>query len=230
MKRFWAASAVEPAEGGFVVRLDSRALMTPAKAPLRLPTRALADAIAAEWDAQGETVDPRALPFTRLANTALDRVAPRRAEVAAEIAAYGGTDLLCYRARHPEELAAREAEAWDPLLAWAHRTLGARLAVAEGVMHLAQPREALAPLEAAVAAEDAWALTALHELVTLSGSLVLGLAVRHRRLDPSEAWRISRIDEAWQTEQWGEDAEAAAAARRRQADFARAAELLELLG
>lgn len=229
MRRFWSESAVEPAGQGYAVRLDRRRLMTPAKAPLEVPSRALAEAIAAEWQAQGEQVQPQALPLTRAANSAIDRVAPRQAEVVDQVAAYAQTDLLCYRAPHPQALIALQSQAWDPLLDWARQAFGARLTVAEGVIHQPQRPEALAALRAPVAAEDAFRLAALHELVALSGSLVLGLAVRHGRLDAAEGWRISRIDEDWQISQWGEDAEAAAAARRREADFHRARTLLDML-
>lgn len=229
MKRFWSKAAVEPAGGGFTVRLDSRPLRTPAKAPLILPNRALAEAVAAEWDAQAEAVQPAALPLTRSANTAIDRVLPRRAEVTQAVAAYGETDLLCYRAPHPEELVARQAEAWDPLLDWADRAFGARLRTGVGVMYILQPARATDALGQAVAGHDAWTLTALHDLVTLSGSLVLGLAVSHGRLGPAEAWPLGRIDEDWQIAEWGEDAEAAAAAHRRESDFRQADRLLQLL-
>ena len=229
MKRFWREARVEETPGGYAVRLDARPLRTPAKAPLVLPKRPLAEAIAAEWDAQGEEVRPDALPLTRSANSAIDRVMPQHDEVAAGIAAYGETDLLCYRAPHPESLARRQAELWDPLLDWAAEAFGARLRTGTGVMHVMQPARATDALREAVRAHDAWAITALHELVTLSGSLVLGLAVSHRRLDAAEAWRLSRVDEDWQIAEWGEDAEAAAAARRREVEFHEAERLLHLL-
>ena len=229
MRRFWREARVEEASGGYTVRLDARPLRTPAKAPLVMPTRPLAEAVAAEWDAQADEVRPADLPLTRSANSAIDRVAPQRPAVVEAIAAYGETDLLCYRAPHPEGLARRQAELWDPLLDWADAAFGARLRTGTGVMHVMQPARATEALAEAVAAHDAWALTALHELVTLSGSLVLGLAVSHRRLDAAEAWRLSRLDEDWQIAEWGEDAEAAAAARRRHAEFMEAERLLHLL-
>lgn len=208
-KRFWKAARVEACEGGFTVTLDGRAVKTPAKAALVLPTRAMADAVAAEWQAQGEKVDPATMPVTRSANAALDKVRPQQAEVAGLIAAYGETDLLCYRAERPAELVARQAAAWDGWLDWAATRFGARLSVTAGVLPVAQPPEALAALSARVAACDIWELAALHDLVGLTGSLVLGLAVAEGEIDAEEAWRLSRIDEDWQISQWGADEEAA---------------------
>ncbi|MFC3060869.1 ATP12 family chaperone protein [Paenirhodobacter populi] len=217
-KRFWKAAGVVETPEGYGIALDGRAVKTPAKAALAVPTRALAEAIAAEWDAQGETIDPATMPLTRAANAAIDKVAAQHGEVAAYIADYGGTDLLCYRAEAPEPLVARQAQGWDPLLDWAAEALGARLLVTQGVVSVAQPDEALAALSARVAAMDAWQLAALHDLVGISGSLLLGLAVAEGRLPPEEAWALSRIDEDWQAEQWGHDEEAAAlAAVKRQA-------------
>ncbi len=229
MKRFWCEVIVEGAEGGFAIRLDSRPVRTPAKAPFLLPTRALAEAVAAEWAVVEGVVDPAAMPLTRAANSAIDRVTPERAAVAAAIAAYGEADLICYRAPHPRALVKRQRGAWDPLLAWALDTLGAGLVVAEGVVHVAQPPESLACLDAAVRVHGPWELTALYDLVSISGSLVIGLAVSHGHLDAATAWPLSRIDEDWQIEEWGEDAEAAAVAERRRVDFANAARLLELV-
>ncbi len=229
MKRFWKEVRVAPAEAGWALHLDHRPVRTPAGAACLLPTRALAEAVAGEWEAQGDEVDPRAMPLTRSANSAIDRVIPDPAPVAEDIAAYGGTDLVCYRAPHPEGLKRREAEAWDPLVDWAAEALGAPLVLAEGVMHVRQPERSLARLSAAVHGHGPWELTALHELVTLSGSLVIGLAVSHGRLDPATAWALSRIDEDWNIEEWGEDAEAAAVAERRRRDFEAAARLLALV-
>ncbi|WP_118133764.1 ATP12 family chaperone protein [Oceanicella sp. SM1341] len=228
-KRFWKAAGVAEAEGGHAITLDGRPVRTPAKAALVLPTRALAEAVAAEWDAQGETVDPASMPLTRLSNTTLDRVGPAHDEVALMVAEYGGTDLLCYRAESPEALAARQAAAWDPLLDWAEATYGARLAPVAGVMHVAQPPEALARLAAAVAGHPPFRLTALADLVSLSGSLVIGLAVAEGHLSAEAAWPLSRIDEDWQSEQWGSDDEAEAQAALKRADFLRAEHMLALL-
>jgi chaperone required for assembly of F1-ATPase len=228
-KRFWTEVHVAETPGGFGIRLDARVLRTPARAELIVPTRALAEAIAAEWRAVEGEIRPEALPFTRAANVAVDRIAADPGPLVAHLAAYGETDLLCYRAEGPVGLQARQAAAWDPALAWAARDLGAPLAVTEGVAHRAQDPASLAALHAAVGAHDAFALTALSELVTLSGSLVLGLAVARGALGAPEAWAASRLDETWQEEQWGVDDEAAEMARVRENDFLRAATLLELL-
>ena len=233
MKVFWSEVSTVAAEGkgdgARAIRLDTRLVKTPGRTDLILPNPALADAVAAEWRAQTGEVDPATMPLTRSANSAIDRVSRQFDDVAAEIAAYGGTDLLCYRAPHPEALAARQAEAWDPLLAWAEQSLGAALAQTSGVLPVSQAPEALAALDQAVRACSAWELTALHPLVTLSGSLILGLAVEQRRLEPEVAWQISRIDEQWNIEQWGEDTEAARQAERKRQEFHQAARLLTLL-
>lgn len=230
MKRFWKRARTERVEGGWLIRLDSRPVRTPARRLCVVPLAAMADGIAAEWNAQGERIDPLAMPLTRAASTCLDRVMPELGAVRRTVAGYGATDLLCYRAPGPAELALRQAGGWDPLLDWAARALGARLVVGEGVMHVAQPAEAIARLAAEVDALDGWELTALGELTTLAGSLVLALAVCHGRLSAAEAWRLSRIDEDWNVEEWGEDAEAAEQTARRRADFMTAADLLRLLG
>ncbi len=229
MKRFWSEVTIAAGAGGFAIRLDRRAVRTPAKAPCLLPTRALAEAVAAEWAVVEGVVDPAAMPLTRAANSAIDRVIPECEAVAAMIAAYGETDLIGYRAPHPPGLARRQAEGWDPLVAWASETLGAPLVPAEGVMHVAQPPESLAPLAEAVRGHGPWELTALYDLVSISGSLVIGLAVSHGHLDAGTAWPLARIDEDWNFEEWGEDGEAAAVAARRRLDFANAARLLELV-
>jgi len=229
MKRFWSEVIVETADGGFAIRLDSRPLRTPSKASCLLPTRALAEAVAAEWAVQGATVNSDAMPLTRAANTTIDRVALEYDAVAAVIAAFGQTDLVCYRAPHPQGLVQRQSHAWDPLVAWVARAQGAPLVVATGVMHVPQPPDSLARLGAAVRAHGPWELTALHDLVSISGSLVIGLAVSQGHLDAATAWPLSRIDENWQIEQWGEDTEAATVAARRQADFVNAARLLKLV-
>lgn len=226
-KRFWSRAEAAPGEGGHAILLDGRPVRTPSGRPLEVPTVRLADAIASEWEAQGEVIAPQVMHHTRAANTAIDRVAPRRDAVVDMIAAYGDTDLLCYRAEAPEALAERQRRAWDPYLDWAAEAHGARLLVAAGVMHVAQPPASLGRLRAAVEAADAFALTALHELVTLSGSLVLGLAAMDRHAAPETLWEASRVDEAWQAEQWGEDAEASAAAADKRAAFLRATEFLE---
>lgn len=222
-RRFWETATVRREEAGLAVALDERLLRTPAGALLVVPTEPLAAAIAAEWNAVEAEIDPGRLPHTRMANSAIDRVEPQREAVIDTVAAYGGTDLLCYRAERPEALVARQAAGWDPWLAWADRVIGAPLVTATGIMHRAQPPASLAALRAAVATEDAFGLVALHDLATLSGSLVLGLAVRRDALAPDPAWALSRIDEAWQAEQWGLDSEAEAVADAGRSAFADAA-------
>jgi chaperone required for assembly of F1-ATPase len=209
-RRFWTEARAEPVAGGFALRLDSRPVRTPAGTPLVVPTRAMAEAIAAEWNAQEGSVKPLTMPVTRSANAALDKVAVQFDEVADLIAAYGASDLLCYRATGPERLVALQAEAWDPLLDWAAQALAAPLTVTSGVVPVDQPGPSLARLSARVAACTAFELTALHDLVAITGSLVLGLAVTEARLDAEAAWTLSRIDEAWQAGLWGRDEEAEA--------------------
>jgi chaperone required for assembly of F1-ATPase len=217
-KRFWSEAGVSEAEGGYGVHLDGRKVRTPAKAELIVPTRAMAHAIAAEWDAQDSKIVPDTMPVTRAANAAIDKVAHQHAEVARMIADYGDSDLLCYRAESPEELAERQAEAWDPLLDWAESVLSARLHPRLGVRHDPQEVETLARLHAQVEMLDNWALTAVHDLVSLSGSLIIGFAAIHDRHPAETLWQLSRIDETWQQEQWGSDDEADAMARRKEAD------------
>lgn len=216
LKRFWKEARVDLVEGGFAVRLDGRPVRTPAKTPLVVPTLAMAEAIAAEWDAQEGAVKPLTMPVTRSANAALDKVAVQFDEVADLISAYGGSDLLCYRATGPERLIARQAKAWDPLLDWAATALQAPLVVTAGVVPVPQPEASLARLSARVSGFTAFELTAVHDLVSITGSLVLGLAVTDARLEPDAAWTLSRIDETWQAELWGrdEDAEATEVQRR----------------
>ena len=226
--RFWSEATAVPAEGGHQVRLDARVLRTPSKSPLILPTRAMAEAVAAEWAAAGERIDPLAMPVTRSANSAIDKVAVQRAEVADLLAEYGATDLLCYRAEEPQALVERQAREWDPLLDWARRARGADLRTTRGVMPARQDPEALARLRAPLDAASPFALTALHDLIALSGSLVIGIAVSDGAWDAEDVWRRSRLDEIWQAEQWGEDEEAAAFAARRRRDFLHAARFLDL--
>ena len=211
-KRFWTEARAVPCDGGFTVHLDARPVRTPAKTPLVVPTLALAQAIAAEWDAQQGPVRPATMPFTRMANSALDKVAPQQAAVVAEVARFGATDLLCYRASGPIDLVALQAADWDPLLDWAAEALQAPLNVTTGIVPVDQPGPSLARLTDAVAVHSPFGLVALHDLTSISGSLVLGLAVASGRLTPARAFDLSRIDEDWQARQWGQDEEAAEAA------------------
>ncbi|MEM7686321.1 MAG: ATP12 family chaperone protein [Paracoccaceae bacterium] len=232
MKRFWKNAVVERVAGsdGWTVLLDDRTVKTPAKRDVIVPAQAMAERIAAEWDAQDGEIVPMSMPLTRAAATCLDRVAPEQMIVADTIAAYGETDLLCYRAERPDGLVLKQAQGWDPLLDWLRHDLGAALNVASGVMHVPQDGDAIARLASEVHRQDAWALTCLSEMVTISGSLVLGLAVRRGAIDAESAWVLSRIDEQWNIDEWGEDEEAARQAEIRRGDFLRAADLLNLLG
>lgn len=227
-KRFWKAAEVTETAQGFGVRLDGRPVKTPAKRSLAAPTRALAQAVAAEWDAQGEVIDPRSMPFTRTVNAAIDKVAVQKAEVAEMLAAYGDSDLLCYRAEAPAELVERQAAAWDPMLDWAATVLGARLEVRSGVMHVPQHPAALARLSARTHALDHFELAAFHDLVSLTGSLVLGFAAAEDAAPAVSLWEVSRVDEIWQAEQWGRDDEAEAAAGIKEAAFLHAKQVFDM--
>ncbi|MDO5605294.1 MAG: ATP12 family protein [Paracoccus sp. (in: a-proteobacteria)] len=229
-RRFWTSAGTAAAGDGYQVTLDGRAVLTPGKQALILPTLALAQAVAAEWDAQTDVINPATMPLTRAVNSAVEKVRPQFAAVADMLGDYGGTDLLCYRAEAPEALAERQAAGWDPLLEWAADSLDAPLRVTRGVMPVAQDPAALARLRARLDGLDPFRLTALHDLVTLPGSLILGLAVLEGRLDAGAAHDLARIDEAYQAEVWGSDPEAEAAAAARGVAMRDAERLLELLG
>jgi len=214
--------------GGFRVLLDGQALRTPAKAVLALPTRTLAEAVAAEWSAQSEHIDPSTMPLTRLVNSAVDGVRGREAEVRNEIAKYAESDLLCYRADGPAPLVRRQAELWDPVLAWGRDELGMALVAAPGVMPMTQPDSARTALARALSEHDEFTLAALHVMTALMGSALLALAHARGRLRLEEAWAAAHVDEDWQISQWGEDAEAAARRRRRWLEVASASTLLGL--
>ena len=227
-KRFWKDSAVVEADGRFTVELDGRRVKTPAKAELILPTRVMAQAIAAEWDAQDEEVDPTSMPYTRSANAAIDKVRVQHKEVADMLADYGDSDLLCYRATHPQALQNRQSAEWDPALDWAAEKLSARLVPVAGVLHQPQPDPALSELRRRVHEFDAFQLAAFHDLVSLTGSLILGFAATMDWRDPDEIWRISRLDETWQIEQWGHDDEAHATAEAKKAAFLHAKRFFDM--
>lgn len=224
-KRFWSSVSVDERPEGFSVLLDGRGLRTPAKAPLVVPTRALAEMVAAEWAAQRDTIDPESMPATRAANAAIDKVRGQFHEVAALLTAYGETDLLCYRAESPAELVLAQSEAWDPLLDWSVRRFGVLWEVTSGVMPAPQPSGTVHRLAAHVVTFSPFQLTAFHDLVALSGSLVIGLAATEAVAQPHELWQASRIDEDWQASQWGADEEAATMAAARRRGFLVAAEL-----
>ncbi len=225
MKRFY--KEVEVAGGE--VRLDGRPVKTPARRPLALPTEPLAEAVGEEWRAQAERVDPRSMPLTGLANAAIDRVAPDKEAFAASLARYGEADLLCYRAEGPAALVERQAALWDPLLGWARRRYDVDFELVRGVIHRPQPRGTIDRLGHAVRARSAFDLAGLSPLVTISGSLVIALAVAEGAVRLDEAWAAAALDEHWQAEQWGEDAEASQALEARRRDFVAAARFLSLL-
>lgn len=227
-KRFWKAAAVVPANTGYTVELDGRPIKTPAKLALILPTSQMAHAVAAEWDAQEGTIDPAGMPCTRTANAAIDKVRVQHAEVAEMLAAYGDSDLLCYRADRPEALVARQQEHWDPMLAWAARDLDAPLEPRVGVVHAPQNPETLAKLTALVQGLNPFELAAFHDLVSLSGSLVLGFAATKDARPIGQLWDISRVDEQWQAEQWGHDDEAEAMALVKREAFLHAKFMFDL--
>ena len=209
-KRFYKEAKAAPEGDLHVIQLDKRPVRTPKRAPLAFADPALAEAVAAEWEAQREVIDPASMPLTRIANSAIDTVAEHMAETAAEIASYAANDLLCYRADSPEGLARRQGELWDPLVAWADEAFGARLILGEGIVPVQQTEEATARLAEAVAAFEALPLAALHVATTLTGSAILALSVAHQRLSAEDAWTAAHVDEDWQIAQWGEVAEAKA--------------------
>jgi chaperone required for assembly of F1-ATPase len=202
---------------------------TPGKAPLVLPTRALAEAVAAEWRAQGERIDPTTMPLTKLANSAIDGVSGREQGVIDDILAFAGADLLCYRAHGPRGLIETQETQWDPVLAWAKDVLRAPLMLSQGVVHIAQPVASLDRLKKSLVGRDAFSLAALHVMTSLTGSALLALAVALGRMTPEEAWGAAHVDEDWQISQWGEDAEAAQRRKNRWRDFGAAARALALL-
>jgi chaperone required for assembly of F1-ATPase len=229
VKRFWTEVAVVEQEGGWGIALDGRPVRTPARAPLVMPGKPLADAIAQEWLEAGEDVDPRAMPLTGLANAAIDRVAPDRRAFAAGLARYAEADLACYRAQGPGALVERQSASWDELLGWARRRFDVDFVTTDGLIHVAQPSATVERLAQAVAALDAFHLAGLSPLVTLGGSLVAARAVLEGAIAPEAAWDSVTIDEHWQRDQWGADAEAEAALEDKRRDVLAAARFLSLL-
>jgi chaperone required for assembly of F1-ATPase len=227
VKRFWKDVSVGADR---VVALDGRPVRTPGRVPLSLPTDALAQAVAAEWRAVGETVDPRTMPITGLANAAIDRIAPDPAPFIADLARYAETDLLCYRADAPADLVARQRSLWDPPLAWARTRYDVHFALATGIVHRPQPDATVERLAAAVAALDPFRLAAMTPLVSITGSLVLSLAILERAMTPDDAWSTALVDEDWQAERWGVDPLAEAARTDRRRGFDAAAAFLAALG
>lgn len=230
-QRFYKEARIEPGEGGFVLTLDGRPARTPGRLPLALPTRALGQAVAAEWASQGERLDPASMPLTRLANTALDGVARELDAVRADIARYAGSDLVAYRAGGPDKLVAAQSAAWDPVLAWARDAFGARFILSEGVVFVEQPEPALRAVGDRLDAERSpFALAALHVMTTLTGSVLIALMHAAEALDLDRAWAAAHADEIYQESLWGEDSEAAERRALRRAEFAAASRLYRLRG
>jgi chaperone required for assembly of F1-ATPase len=228
MKRFYKRAEVTAAEGGFAVVLDGRPVRTPRKAQLTVRNRALTQAIAAEWDAQGTEILPHTMPMLRLANTAIDIVGPNRDDVVANLTGFGRSDLVCYRAAQPDDLVLRQSKAWDPLLKWLAEATGAVLQVTTGVGYVTQDEAAIARLQQQLSQYDDPELAALNDLITISGSLVIGLAAAQGLLDAEMSWSVARIDEDFQAERWGLDHEAAERAKSLRRDFADALRFLGL--
>ena len=230
-KRFYAQVTAGPDTGqGAALLLDGKNARTPGKRELRLPTLALARAVAGEWAAQSDRIDPARMPLTRLANTAIDGVAGREDEVRADVVKFAASDLVCYRAERPEGLIQHQSELWDPVLAWAATSLGARFIPATGILHQKQPEDSLAAIATCVAPLDAYRLTALHNAMTLTGSSLLALGVLKSAWTAEHAWKAAHVDEDWQIAQWGSDAEAAVRRERRWVEMAAAARLMSLIG
>ena len=207
-KRFWKDTSVERHENGYAIALDGRLVRTPAKRLLVAPTQGFAQKIADEWHAQIDVVDPKRMPWTRAANAAIDKVATQRKEVEAHLIGYATTDLLSYRADGPDSLVQRQSDAWDPVLDWAEARYGARLQVTSGVMPVDQDEAAISRFAQPMAQMNDFALTGFSDLVTLSGSYLLGLKSTQPDVDIGAIWNCSRVDEDWQSEQWGVDDEA----------------------
>lgn len=207
-KRFYKAATFEQRPRGWAILLDGRAVKTPGRSDLILPGRELAQAVAAEWSARHTVIDPALMPLTRLANTALDLVRGRESEIIAQISAYATSDLLLYRAADQQALIEAQAQAWDPVIGWAHETFGVVFAVAKGIMPVTQQPETAANIGAGLARDDAFALCALHNITTLTGSALLALAIACGRLSPQDAWNCAHIDEDFQIARWGEDDQA----------------------
>ena len=229
MKRFWKDVSVEREGEGWAIRLDGRAVKTPARAELEVPSEPLADAIAEEWRGVGERIDARAMPLTGLANAAIDRVAPARDAFAKGIANYAEADLACYRSEGPRVLVERQEREWDKLLGWARRRFDVDFVTTSGLMHVAQPPATVEQLSHAVAALDPFRLAGLSPLVTVGGSLVAALAVLKKAMTPEAAWDAVSIEDRWQIERWGADAEAEAVLENRRRNFMAAARFLDLL-
>jgi chaperone required for assembly of F1-ATPase len=218
-RRLYKEVSVVGTPPSFRVTLDERPLRTPLKRLLDLPTEALAQAVAGEWKMQGETIDIRSMPLTRLANTALDRVAPDLGRIIGQIVEFAGTDLVCYRAEKPQDLIERQARAWQPILEWARQVLGAEFQSTEGVIHIQQPEASLGATQNYLARKSPWELAAIHNATTLTGSALIAAMACEQVLPASEAWAAAHVDEDWQIEHWGWDEEARHRRNHRRREF-----------
>jgi chaperone required for assembly of F1-ATPase len=225
-KRFYAEAGIAAADGGFAIMLDGKPIKTPSGRPVIVPVKEIAQAIAEEWRAQSQILDPLTMPLTRLANSVVEAVVDRVGPVADDIAKYLQSDLLFYRAGHPEALVAREAALWDPVLYWAADTLGAHFILAEGIVHVRQPEPAVAAACAALP-NDPWSVAAMHVITTLTGSALLALALLHGMCDADQVWVAAHVDEDWNSEKWGVDAEVAARRAARLVEFRAAVQVLK---
>jgi chaperone required for assembly of F1-ATPase len=228
-KRFYKEVATKDEGAGASLLLDGKPVRTPAKALLALPTKKLAEAVAEEWREQGDRIDPRTMPLTKLANSAIDGVKGREDAVIDDIVKHAGLDLLCYRAGGPQGLVDAQTKHWDAIVAWARDALAAPFALAEGIVHVAQAESSLAEIRKRLEGLDAFSLAALHVMTSLTGSALLALAVALERLTPDEAWKAAHVDEDWQISQWGEVAEAKTRREARHRDFQAAARALRHL-
>jgi chaperone required for assembly of F1-ATPase len=226
-RRFYKVAAAVPHEAGFAVALDGRLTRTPARKYLAVPQLALAEALAAEWDAQVEEIDPGRMPLTRLVNSAIDRVSPEMAAVREDVVSHAGSDLLLYRAEGPQSLVDTEESLWGPILAASEAALGTRFTLAEGIVHVEQDVATLAAVDRALASFDPLALAALHSMMTLTGSALIALAFARGEITAEEAWAAAHADEDWQAARWGRDEEAFAARERRWEDMQAAAAVLK---
>lgn len=225
MKRFWNAVSFEAVESGFQIKLDNRTVRTPAKKPMVVPSETIARKVAAEWEAQVEKVDPSSMPWTRTSNAAVDKVSLQRADVMAHIGGYAGTDLLCYRAEGPESLVHRQTDVWDPILLWVEEHYGVALQITSGVMPIDQDHSDIARLASEMDPMTNFQLTGFHDLVGLSGSFCIGLAVAEKAFPTEALWSASSLDETWQIEQWGVDEEARIHTEMKKKAFLHAAEV-----
>jgi len=224
-KRFYAEAGVSEVDGGFAITLDGKPIKTPSGRMVAVPVREIADAVAAEWAAQAEIIDPLSMPMTRFANSVIEAVVDRVSLVRDDMAKYLQSDLLFYRAGHPEALVARESEHWDPVLFWAANAFSAHFILAEGIVHVHQPEQAVEAAHAALP-QNPWSVAAAHVVTTLTGSALLALALAHGRLDAEAVWAAAHVDEDFNAEQWGQDEEALCRRAVRETDFRAAVRIL----